>query len=115
MTLLETMPANRGNWQPDNQLPRTGDAAIGEALHRLCRPMMVVDVDGQIGVAHDGVAVWGTPGPPIANGYPLLAWSPALPLESLGNPGFKSPSSLSVSAFDGLVTAITSAPRALAS
>ncbi len=89
MTLTETMPANRGYWQPDNQLPRTGDAAMGEALHHLYRPMMVVDVDGQIGVAHNGVAVWGTPGQPISNGYPLLAWSPALPLESLGNPGFK--------------------------
>lgn len=78
-----------GYFQPDEHLPKTGEPAILDALHHLSRGMVVLDIDGQIGVAQDGIATLGTAGRSTPEGYPLLGWSPPLSLESLGDPGFK--------------------------
>jgi len=79
-----------GFWKPDNHLPRTGEKACGEALCNLSQPVYVVDVNGQTGVAQDGMATLGTHAQPATDGYPLLGWLPSLDLASLGDPGFKS-------------------------
>ncbi len=79
-----------GFWTTDHGLPRTGEKALSEALCNLAQPFYVVDVNGQIGVAQDGMATIGMHAQPASNSYRLLGWSPSLALASLGDPGFKS-------------------------
>ncbi len=90
MTHTDTALKPHGFWKPDQHLPKTGEKAFGEALRNLWQPFYVVDVNGQIGVAQDGMATFGTHAQPVANAYRLLGWSPPLALASLGDPGFKS-------------------------
>ena len=90
MTHTEMTLTPHGFWKPGQQLPRTGKKAFSEALRNLWQPFYVVDVNGQTGVAQDGMASLGTNEQPPSNGYPLLGWSPSLDLASLGDPGFKS-------------------------
>jgi trans-AT polyketide synthase, acyltransferase and oxidoreductase domains len=79
----------RGQWVPDNHLPRTGNKAFCESLADLSLPVYIVDVDGHLGVAQDGTATIGSSVSVSGENYPLLGWAPALGLESLGDPGFK--------------------------
>ncbi len=79
----------QGVWKPDKQLPRSGASAVVEALTDLAHPLFIVDIDGTIGVAQDGVATIGPLEDVPSDAYPLLAWSPTLTLESLGDPGFR--------------------------
>ena len=90
MTHTEMTLKPHGFWKPGHQLPRTGKKAFSEALRNLWQPFYVVDVNGQTGVAQDGLATLGTNEQPPSNAYPLLGWSPSLDLASLGDPGFKS-------------------------
>lgn len=89
MAQIDATTTALGCWKPDQQLPQTGDKAFTEALHQISRPMMVVDINGQIGVAQDGAASLGVTDQPSANSYPLLGWSAPFSLESLGDPSFK--------------------------
>ena len=79
----------RGQWVPDNHLPRTGNKAFCESLADLSLPVYIVDVDGHLGVAQDGTATIGSSVSVSGDSYPLIGWAPALGLESLGDPGFK--------------------------
>ncbi|MBC2744490.1 MAG: PfaD family polyunsaturated fatty acid/polyketide biosynthesis protein [Desulfosarcina sp.] len=79
-----------GCWKPDHHLPRTGDKAFSEALRNLSRPIYVLDVNGHIGVAQDGIATLGPLQQPVSDSYRLLGWMPRLSLESLGDQAFKS-------------------------
>ena len=81
---------SHGYWKPDLQLPRTGEKALSEAVCHLSQPFYVLDVNGHIGVAQDGIATLGPPGQPAPDCYRLLGWAPPLALASLGDPGFKS-------------------------
>ncbi|MGD9310846.1 MAG: PfaD family polyunsaturated fatty acid/polyketide biosynthesis protein, partial [Desulfosarcina sp.] len=81
--------ALHGYWKPDQQLPKTGAPAVLQALQQLSRPLTVVDMDGRIAVAHDGVAIVGGCEPPAPGSYRLLGWSPPLTPESLGDAQFK--------------------------
>ena len=90
LTQTDTTVNPHGFWKPGHQLPRTGKKAFSEALRNLWQPFYVVDVNGQTGVAQDGLATLGTNEQPPSNAYPLLGWSPSLDLASLGDPGFKS-------------------------
>jgi trans-AT polyketide synthase, acyltransferase and oxidoreductase domains len=78
-----------GSWQPAGELPNTEKRAFSEGLRQLDRPLYAVDVEGRLGVARDGTAILGNQESLPANDYPLLGWSPPLPVESLGDPGFK--------------------------
>jgi len=86
----DTTMTTHGSWTPDPHLPRTGDKALSEALRNLSRPVYVLDVNGQIGVAQDGIATLGAPRRAAAGSFRLMGWSPPISLESLGDPGFKS-------------------------
>ncbi|MBC2709967.1 MAG: PfaD family polyunsaturated fatty acid/polyketide biosynthesis protein [Desulfosarcina sp.] len=80
-----------GCWKPDHHLPKTGDKAFFEALRNLSRPIYVVlDVNGHIGVAQDGIATLGPLQQPASDSYRLLGWTPRLSLESFGDQDFKS-------------------------
>ncbi|WP_319525313.1 PfaD family polyunsaturated fatty acid/polyketide biosynthesis protein [uncultured Desulfosarcina sp.] len=89
MTKITTKTTSIGTWRPAGDLPNTEDGAFSQALRQLDHPLYAVDVDGRPGVARDGSAILGNQESSSANGYPLLGWSPPLPLESLGDPGFK--------------------------
>lgn len=89
MTQIPTKTKIIGSWQPAGDLPNTEKGAISEAMRQLDRPVYAIDVDGRLGVARDGTAILGNQESLPANGYPLWAWSPPLPVESLGDPGFK--------------------------
>ncbi|PID39526.1 MAG: 2-nitropropane dioxygenase [Proteobacteria bacterium] len=78
-----------GYWLPGTHLPRTGNRAFGDALADLSRPFYAVDVDGQTGVAQDGKAILGDSVHSETGSHALLGWAPPLPLESLGDSGFK--------------------------
>jgi trans-AT polyketide synthase, acyltransferase and oxidoreductase domains len=78
-----------GFWKPDQQLPRTGEKAFSDAIRNLSQPLYVINVNGHIGVAQDGIATLGQTGQPATNCYHLLGWAPPLALESLGDAGFK--------------------------
>jgi len=78
-----------GIWRPGRHLPRTGNTAFVEALQQLEKPLYVIHVDGQLGVALGGAATIGASAGTSGTAYPLLGWCPALPVESLGDPGFR--------------------------
>lgn len=80
-----------GRWRPGATQPRLGPQALQDALQRLARPVHVVDVDGQIGVAHDGSALLSADAQSCsaADGLPLLGFAPALRPQQLGDPEFR--------------------------
>ena len=90
MIPTDTTTNIHGFWTPDPHLPRTGEKAFSEAVRNLSRPIYVLDMDGQIGVAQDGIATLGPLDQPVSDSYRLLGWSPCLSLESLGDASFKS-------------------------
>ncbi len=81
---------SHGFWTPARQLPKNGDQAFFDAVRNLARPVFVVDMNGQIGLAQDGSALLGATPQRSSGSLPLLGWSPPLALESLGDAGFKS-------------------------
>ena len=90
MNQMEPPINAHGCWTPEGLLPATGRQAVSEAIHHLGLPVYLVNVDGRIGVAHDGIATLGPVTDPASGSYRLLGWAPPLSLESLGDPGFKS-------------------------
>ena len=59
------------------------------ALYRLRDPLFVTSQAGKPQFHTTGTAVMGCIAPPSTDALPLLAWVPALPPESLGDPDFK--------------------------
>lgn len=90
MTRTDASITTHGSWNPDRHLPRTGEKAFLEALRDLSRPIYVLDVNGQTGVAQDGTATLGAFANSSSDSFRLLGWAPHLALESLGDPGFRS-------------------------
>mgnify|MGYP000094310446 FL=1 len=78
-----------GWWTSNGTQPETGSNAIKEAISRVTHPVYMVDMDGHMGVGHDGIVVMGKDAPDMSEGYPLTAWSPPLHPENLGDPVFK--------------------------
>jgi len=89
VTRITTKTKSIGSWLPAGDLPKTEKGAFSEALQQLDRPLHAVDVNGLLGMATDGTAILGNQESSSESGYPLLGWSPPLPVESLGDPGFK--------------------------
>lgn len=77
-------PAIRGRWTPGRDRPRKGRAAVVEALQRIDEPFAVVDVEGEPAVAFGGeVRLGGS-----ADGLPVYAHVPAVPVDALGDASF---------------------------
>ncbi len=89
MSHTKTTVVPPGRWVPSDHLPRTGNKAFYESLTDLSCPIYILDVDGHVGVAQDGVATIGPSDSSAADSYPLLGWAPPMGLGSLGDPGFK--------------------------
>ena len=87
--VLGSRSGRLGRWNPDQANPEFGDAALAEALARIDRPVYVVDVDGQTGVAQSGSAVFGSTLVEEQSGHPLLAYAPPIRPTELGQAGFR--------------------------
>jgi trans-AT polyketide synthase/acyltransferase/oxidoreductase domain-containing protein len=78
-----------GWWRAAAGPPACGRGALGEAIRSVGKPVYVVDVRGQLGVAHDGVSTIDADGDGTSADYPLLGFAPALRPEQLGDPAFR--------------------------
>ena len=93
MSISSLFPPPIGWWDNQNQPPETGTDAIRYAFQQVTEPLYFLNVNGSIGVGRGGRAVLGDlqadPSGAVTTGYPLLAYIPPLPPESLGDPYFK--------------------------
>jgi len=79
----------QGWWYPDKKQPLSDDLAFQEALHRVTRPLYVVNLNGRTAIAQDGTITLGSARPEGSGGLPLLGYAPALHPRNLGDPAFK--------------------------
>ncbi len=77
-----------GWWRGEAAPPVVADGALGAALERLGLPVYALDVDGQLGVAQDGVSTLAVNGDGKSVGFPLVGYAPWLLPEQLGDPAF---------------------------
>ena len=91
-----TIPVRRrghsavGWWTPDGiGAPECGDDAVARAVHHVAAPVQLVEVDGQLGVAHGGTATLETTGSAAKGAQRLVGYVPALRPEQLGDPAFR--------------------------
>ena len=93
MPISSHIPPPIGWWENQNQPPETGTDAIRYAFQQITEPLYFLNVNGSIGVGRGGRAVVGDlqsdPTGTTTSGFPLLAYVPPLPPESLGDPHFK--------------------------
>jgi trans-AT polyketide synthase/acyltransferase/oxidoreductase domain-containing protein len=80
---------SKGWWVKGETAPETGVKAIRDAIHQVNRPVVLVDVDGEIAVARGGNLCIGAKQPDGSQIYPLLAHAPSLCPGDLGDPIFK--------------------------
>ena len=78
-----------GWWRGQAAPPSVDDAALETALRAVTRPVHVLDVDGQIGVAQDGVATITENHDDTLAGFPLVGFVPALTPDQLGDAEFR--------------------------
>jgi len=79
----------QGWWYPDEKQPLSDDLAFQQALHRVTRPLYVVNLNGRTAIAQDGTITLGGARPEGSGGLPLLGYAPALHPRNLGDPAFK--------------------------
>lgn len=77
-------PTLRGRWIPGREAPRPGRAALLEALQRIDEPFAVIEHEGAPAVAFGGEVRLGGG----ADGAPVYAHVPAVPVDALGDPSF---------------------------
>ncbi len=77
-----------GFWRPEQNQPKSGADAVWNAVGNLSRPIYLLNMDGHIGAVQDGRITIGARKTNGTQGQDLLAWAPALPLTSLGDPEF---------------------------
>ena len=79
-----------GWWTPDGLgAPEFGEDAVSRAVHHVAMPVQLVEMDGQLGVAHGGTATLGGDGVAVQGAQRLVGYVPALRPEQLGDPGFR--------------------------
>jgi trans-AT polyketide synthase/acyltransferase/oxidoreductase domain-containing protein len=89
VTSQKTDEQFQGWWYPDKKQPLSDDLAFQEALHRVTRPLYVVNLNGRTAIAQDGTITLGSASPEGSGGLPLLGYAPALHPRNLGDPAFK--------------------------
>ena len=89
MSLQYTSENQQGWWYPDKKQPLSDDLAFQEALHRVTRPLYIVNLNGRPAIAQDGTITLGADGPEGSGALPLLGYAPALDPRNLGDPAFK--------------------------
>ena len=89
MPLQDTSENQQGWWYPDKKQPLSDGPAFQEALHRVTRPIYIVNHNGRTAIAQDGTITLGGTRPESSGGLPLLGYAPALHPRNLGDPAFK--------------------------
>ena len=79
----------QGWWHPEQKQPASDNSAFQEALHRVTRPLYIINLDGRMATAQDGTITLGSARPSKSDGLPLLGYTPALHPRNLGDPAFK--------------------------
>ena len=79
----------RRGWWHGGAPPAVGERALVAAVEHVADPVYVVELDGQLGVARDGVAALDTDAAATANALPLVGLAPALEPEQLGDGQFR--------------------------
>ncbi len=78
-----------GWWTPDGvRAPEVGGDAVTRAVHHVASPVRLVDVDGQLAVAHGGTATLEGEGAATSGSRRLVGYAPALRPSQLGDSGF---------------------------
>lgn len=80
---------NAGWWTQGETEPAMGDEAIHSAILRTTRPIILLDIEGQLAVGQGGKIAIGDGDFSGPKSYPLGAYVPALHPQNLGDPGFK--------------------------
>ena len=78
-----------GWWRPKHNPPEAGDTAFQDAIHRVNRPIYVVDLKGKTAVCQDGTITIGDIDSSGSNMLPLVGYAPALHPRDLGDPTFR--------------------------
>ncbi|MBW2192466.1 MAG: PfaD family polyunsaturated fatty acid/polyketide biosynthesis protein [Deltaproteobacteria bacterium] len=78
-----------GWWVEGASIPETGNHAIKSSVLKITEPVILLDLNGQIGIGRGGTITIGANAPSAKKRYPLLAYAPALHPENLGDPYFK--------------------------
>ncbi len=88
LSVPNVRPSRLGWWRGEGARPAVEADALEAAIQRVGLPVHVVDVDGQLGVAHDGVSTLDANGDGVPEAFPLVGFVPALLPEQLGDPEF---------------------------
>ena len=82
----ETAPMG---WWHGNAEPDIGDTAIHNAIANVCDPVYLLNKNGKYAVSQEGLLVISKSTESEKNGYPALAYAPALHPKDLGDKQFK--------------------------
>jgi PfaD family protein len=82
-------PIQSGWWRPAQSQPDLTLQAFHNAIHRVNRPVFVIDLNGRLAVSQEGSATFGNGKPPGTDVLPLIAYVPPLRPQDLGSPDFK--------------------------
>ena len=77
-----------GRWQGKTE-PATGETAIHNAISNVCEPVYLINKNGAYGVSQEGALVISKSAESEDDGYPALAYAPALHPKNLGDKQFK--------------------------
>jgi PfaD family protein len=78
----------KGNWISSPNSPDCEAIDLASAVLNIKKPIAIIERDAKHAICTDGTAVIGGDMESAKNGDPLLAFTPAIPLESLGDPMF---------------------------
>lgn len=78
-----------GWWTGSDAEPETGNQAIKSSILKITEPVILLDLNGQVGIGRGGTITLGENPPSEKKQYPLLAYAPPLHPENLGDPYFK--------------------------
>jgi len=86
---LTPAPFITGVWSPGGKPPVDDEQTIRSALQNVNDSVILIDLNGRLGMARAGSTHFSDRVNQAFDGYPIVAMVPALPLENLGNPRFK--------------------------
>ncbi|MFC1811820.1 PfaD family polyunsaturated fatty acid/polyketide biosynthesis protein [Thermodesulfobacteriota bacterium] len=78
-----------GWWAPGDAPPEFGAHALKASVLKVMKAVILVNVDGKMGVGQGGNVIIGDRIPDVESSYPLCAYAPPLHPENLGDPFFK--------------------------
>lgn len=82
-------PSQHKWWLPGPSAPDGSPQGIQQALLHIQHPMSLVEVDGHMCAGMGGASLMGIQPPQGTPAFPLHAYAPALPIESLGSAVFR--------------------------